>query len=147
MTTVEADRDALDVAWDIETLLPAPGDAGIDELLDRADASASELEGKRGTIAAMSSAQLAELMRALAEVGELVGRAGNYAQLAFSVDTDDPANGARMMKVEERATAINTRLLWFELEWAELDDDTAESLLADPALEFAAYHLRSQRRY
>ena len=147
MTTVEADRDALDVAWDIETLLPEPGDAGIDALLDRAESRATELETKRGTVVSMTSAELAGLMHGLAEIGELVGRAGNYVQLAFSVDTDNPANGARMMKVEERATAINTRLLWFELEWAELDDDAAEALLADPALEFAAYHLRSQRRY
>src|SRR3954467_12578806 len=98
MTTVEADRDALDVAWNIETLLPAPGDAGIDDLLERAETRATELEAKRGTVASMNSAQLAELMRGLAEIGELVGRAGNYVQLAFSVDTDEPANGARMMK-------------------------------------------------
>ncbi len=147
MTTVEADRDALGVAWDIETLLPEPGDAGVDGLLDRAEARATEIEARRGAVASMTSAQLAELMRGLADIGELVGRAGNYAQLAFSVDTEDPANGARMMKVEERATSINTRLLWFELEWAALDDAKVNELLADPVLEFAAHHLRSQRRY
>jgi oligoendopeptidase F len=147
MTTVEADRDALDVAWEIDTLLPEPGDAGIDALLDQADARAADVEARRGTVATMTSAQLVDVMKALGDIGELVGRVGNYVQLAFSVDTDDPANGARMMRVEERATAINTRLLWFELEWAALDDEQAEALLADPALEFAAYHLRSQRRY
>src|ERR1700759_2134994 len=100
MTTVEADRDALGVAWNIETLLPEPGDTGIDDLLDRADARAGELEAQRGTVASMTSAQLVEFMHGLAEIGELVGRAGNYVQLAFSVDTEDPANGARMMKGE-----------------------------------------------
>ena len=34
-----------------------------------------------------------------------------------------PARGARMQTVEERATVIGTKLLFFELEWAELDDD------------------------
>ncbi len=147
MTTVEADRDALDVAWEIETLLPEPGDAGIAALLDAADQKAGELEAQRGSVASMSSATLAEFMRGLAEIGELIGRAGNYTQLAFAVDTDDPENGARMMKVEERATALSTRLLWFELEWAALDDEKAEAFMADAALGFAAYHLRSQRRY
>ncbi|HEY3832927.1 MAG TPA: M3 family oligoendopeptidase [Acidimicrobiia bacterium] len=147
MTTVEADRDALGVAWNIETLLPEPGESGVDDLLDRTEARAAELEPRRGTLASITSAELVEIMHTLADIGDLIGRAGNYAQLAFSVDTDDPANGALMMKVQERATIINTRLLWFELEWAALDDATADALLADTALEFAAHYLRSQRRY
>jgi oligoendopeptidase F len=47
----------------------------------------------------------------------------------------------------ERATAIQTRLLFFELEWAALDDETAEALLATPGLEFCEHHLRNERRY
>ena len=35
---------------------------------------------------------------------ELVGRAGTYAILRFAVDTADPANGALLARVQERAT-------------------------------------------
>ncbi len=38
-------------------------------------------------------------------------------------------------------------MLFFELEWAALDADRAELLLADPALEFCAHYLRGVRRY
>ena len=47
----------------------------------------------------------------------------------------------------ERATAIQTQLLFFDLEWAALDDERAEELLATPGLEFAEHHLRNERRY
>ncbi len=143
----ETDRLALDVSWNIETLLPQPGDAGVDALLDTAAATGERLAAQRGTVADMTSAQLAAFMQGLAEIGETIGRVGNYAHLAFATDTEAPEHGARLMKVEERSTAINTQLLWFELEWAELTDERVDALLRDPALDFAAHHLRSQRRY
>ena len=43
-------------------------------------------------------------MHGLAEVLDLIGRAGSYAGLDFATDTTDPARGARMQRVEERAT-------------------------------------------
>ncbi len=39
-----------------------------------------------------------------------------------------------MQRVEERATQIGTKLLFFELEWAELPDERVEALLADERL-------------
>ncbi len=38
----------------------------------------------------LDAAALAELMHALGEITELIGRAGSYAGLRFSIDTHDP---------------------------------------------------------
>ena len=81
-------------------------------------------------------------MNRLAEISELAGRAGNYAQLRFAADTEDPANGALVQMVGERGTAIQTRLLFFELEWVEVPDERAEELLATDGLDFARHYLR-----
>ena len=81
-------------------------------------------------------------MRELGEIQELVGRAGTYAGLRFSVDTADPAAGALMQEVQERGTEIETTLLFFELEWAALADERADALLDDERLSFCAHHLR-----
>jgi oligoendopeptidase F len=86
-------------------------------------------------------------MRELGELSELVGRAGSYAQLRFSVDTQDPKNGALIARVTEKATAIETQLVFFELEWAALDDGKAEELLAHEGLHFARHYLSNARRY
>ena len=67
--------------------------------------------------------------------------------LRFSVDTADPANGALLQRVQERGTAIETQLLFFDLEWAELSDERAEELLAADGLDRARHHLRTARRY
>ncbi len=147
MTATDADLTAADVVWDLGPLLPEPSDRGLTELLDAADARTEALARTRGHVAELDADGLAEFMNGLAEVLDLVGRAGSYAGLDFATDTTDPARGARMQRVEERATVINTKLLFFELEWAELPDEQVERLLADERLSVARHYLRSERRY
>ena len=86
-------------------------------------------------------------MEELAAIHDLIGRAGSFASLRFSTDTADPARGALLQLVQERATEIETKLLFFELEWAALDDDRAEELLTGDRVAFARHYLRSVRRY
>jgi len=147
MTATDADLTAADVVWDLGPLLPEPSDRGLTELLDAADARTEALARTRGRVAKLDADGLAEFMNGLAEVLDLVGRAGSYAGLDFATDTTDPARGARMQRVEERATVINTKLLFFELEWAELPDEQVERLLVDEQLSMARHYLRSERRY
>ncbi len=146
--------DVSTVVWDLSDLLAGWGtgasgaaEAAVAELLDEADAIASELAGARGTVATMDAAALAAHLQRVAEMHELVGRAGAYASLRFATDTTDAARGALLQKVQERSTAMATRLLWFDLEWAALDDDAVAALLADPVLGFARHHLEAERRY
>jgi oligoendopeptidase F len=65
--------------------------------------------------------------------------------LAFSTATDDPARGAAMAAAQERSTAIGTKLIFFDLEWAAVDDDHAARVLADPQLDFCRHHLENLR--
>ena len=144
LTPEQVDLTAADVAWDLEPLLDGHS---VDDLLDRAEGVADQLANLRGTIAEMSAGALADAMHLSAELEDLQGRAGYYAMLRFSEDTQDPERGAEMMKVQERGTAIAAKLVFLELEWAALPDERVDELLADPVLDFCAHHLRSARRY
>src|SRR4051812_38175789 len=142
------DTDLLEVAWDLEPLLDGAGTgaAGVEALLDeataRADAFAAAYAGK---VAELDSPGLAQAMRELADLQELIGRAGSYAKLNSSTATADPERGALMQLVQERATQLETKLIFFELEWAALDDDRAEALLTADGLDFCRHYLRSAR--
>jgi len=149
MTAIDPDIDPADltaaaVAWDLDPLL---GGVDLDTLLDRAEALAVALEAEREAVPGFDADALCSFMGRMADLQALVGRAGNWASLRFAVDSDDPANGALVQKVQERATAIGNRLIFFELLWAELPDDRVEALLADERLRFCAHYLRSARRY
>ncbi len=145
-----ADPELLETEWDLAPLLDGAGDdrAGAERMLDQARERSSRFaQAHSGKVAELDQAGLHDAMRELETINELIGRVGSYAGLRFAVDTADPANGALLQLVQERATEIETLLLFFELEWAALDDDQAEHLLADPALDFCRHHLRSVRRY
>ena len=124
--------------------VPRGVDALLDEAQRRADAFA---DAHAGRVAELDGAGLVTAMTALAELQDVLGRAGSYAALNFSTATADPARGALLQKVQERGTQIETRLLFFELEWAALEDERAEELLATEGLDFARHHLRTARRY
>src|SRR5215212_10227804 len=100
-----------------------------------------------GRVAELDGPGLAEAMRELGDLQDLVARAGSFSGLHFSTDTADPARGALYQRVQERATPIETKLLFFELEWAATDDARADELLATEGLEFCRHHLRTSRRY
>jgi len=147
VTTTDSDLRAADVAWDVEPLVDGRGEAGVDAFLDDAAQRAASFARFRGRVASLDAVGLAEAVHELAELSEIMGKAGSYAGLRFAVDVTDPPRGALLARVEERATAITNDLLFFELEWAELPDGQVASLIDDDRLAFCRHYLASARRY
>ena len=141
-----------EVTWQLDDLLAGESledpQAAVISLLEQADeaaeAFAADYEGK---VSGLDSDGLRLAMEKLAAISDLAGRALNYAHLRFAADTADPANGALLQMGSEKATAIQTRLIFFELEWAALEDDQAEAMLAGDGLDFCEHYLRNERRY
>jgi oligoendopeptidase F len=137
-----------DVAWDLDPLVDGEGEPGADRLLNEAqERSATFAERHQGKVAEIDGPGLAGAVAELQAISELVGKAATYAMLRFATDTAEPRNGALLQRVQEQATVVETRLLFFELEWAELDDARVEELLQADGLDTARHYLRTIRRY
>jgi oligoendopeptidase F len=137
-----------DVSWDLSPLVHGEDDAGADRLLDEAAKRAQAFaDSYAGRIGQLDPARFAAAVGELQEITELASRAANYAMLRFSIDTADPVLGALLQRVQEKSTQIDTTLLFFELEWAALEDERADELLAAEGLDTARHSLRSARRY
>ena len=147
MSTIDADTTAdltaADVAWDIDTILP--DGASPSDLFDQADAIADGLTALRGRVGELDATELASAMHTIAELQDLVARVSYHAMLAFTTATDDPARGAAMAAAQERSTAIATKLIFFDLEWASADDAHVAEVLADAQLDFCRHHLENLR--
>jgi len=143
-----ADPELLKTEWDLAPLVDGDEEAGVDRELDEArDRARAFADAYKDKVAEIDGQVLVDAMAELAEINELIGRAGSFASLHFSTDTADPQRGALLQKVQERATELETMLLFFELEWAALDHEHAERLLATDGLGFCRHYLRSARRY
>ncbi len=143
-----ADEKLAAANWDLEPLVdnrgPEAVQAMLEEARERAEAFAARYKGR---VHELDVAELAEAMEELGAMHDLGGRAGSYAMLSYSLDTADPERGARMQKARELGAAIETQLLFFDLEWNLVPDERAGELLEAPELGFCAQHLRNLRRY
>jgi oligoendopeptidase F len=143
-----ADPELLQTEWDLAPLVDGDPQGGVDrELAEARDRAGAFAERYAGEVADLAGDGLREAMLELATINELIGKAASYASLRFATDTADPARGALLQRMQERATEIETILLFFELEWAALDDSRAEELLRADGLDFCRHYLRSARRY
>jgi oligoendopeptidase F len=149
MATAEVTDEALaDARWDVEPLVDGGGPdralAMLDEAKRRADRFAEAYKGK---VAGLDASEIATAMRELEEILDLVGRAGSYAALRYAIDTQDPERGSLLQQVQERGAAIETALLFYDLEWNELDDERADELIGSDEIERWRHHLRTLRRF
>jgi len=146
MSTTAQPGGAESVAWDLEPLVDGQGADGAKKLLDEADQLSEALaSAARGRLADCTPEEFADWITRSATIGELVNRAHAFAALGFSTNTADPERGALMALMQERATAIGTKLLFLELEWAALDDARAEALANGEGLDKARHWLETLR--
>lgn len=134
-----------DVRFDHSGLLSELSVSTADGLLDRAEELAMSFERHRETLPTIEPTAFGELLRELAVIFELLERAGASVYLDYAVDVTVPASGAALAKLQERSTAIGNRLVFFELEWAGLEEARAETLANDTASEFCRHWLKTKR--
>ncbi len=135
----EDDLGALPV-WDLSDLYPsmnAPEVAG--DLQRGAEASQAFEARYKGQLKALAEtpeggAALAEAVREFERIDEILGRLGSFAGLIYSGDTSDAARAKFYGDLQDKLTAISTKLLFFPLELNRLDDATLETALKDPSL-------------
>ncbi len=121
------------VRWTLADLYATEADLDTD--LEATEAEAASLaERYRGRFADLDAAALAAALGEIAAVHDRAGRAYTYAYLAWSTDTEDPARGALLQRVREAYTRVGQDLLFVDVEWAGLEPDRAERLIATPEL-------------
>ncbi len=147
MATTEV-TGAEEVGWDLSDLFEGIDDPGIDAAVAQAEADAARFrERYHGQVASLGAADLAEAVSEHERIESAAVRALTFAHLVFATNMADPARGALVARLGEKAAALETQLLFFALEWAAVPDETADRLLEDPALDHWRHHLRSLRKF
>ena len=86
------------------------------------------LDGAKG------GAALAEAVRAFESLNDLMGRIVSYASLLYAADTSDPKRQKFFGDIQEKITAISSKLLFFPLELNRLDDAKLETAMSKSEL-------------
>jgi oligoendopeptidase F len=137
------------VSWDLGDLYANVDDAGIlrdlGTALGRAQAFEAAYRGKINSNGGPTPELLLAAVRELESLSEQMDKPAVYASLVHAAKTDDPRHGALLSKTREQRTAINKHLIFFDLEWVQLPDAPARTLLQSPLLEKYRHYLEYKR--
>lgn len=139
------------VSWNLADLYRGVDDPQINEDLATALRRAQAFEASyRGQIQ-VEGGPLAELLLAalqeLESLSEQMDKPAVYAGLVHAAKTDDARHGALLTRTREQRIAINKHLIFFDLEWVKLADETVRALLALPTLAKYRHYLEHKRAW
>ncbi len=141
---------AAGIVWDLSELYSSPQDPAIEQSFNDAMAAAERFaQTYRGTIARPEGPDPEQFRAALEEleaIYDLTYRPAVYAMLLFNADTSKPEHRELQQRAEQRMTQVMNSLIFFNLEWLSLDDETAQKSLDNPILQPYHHFLSAARK-
>ncbi|HEX2930436.1 MAG TPA: hypothetical protein VHV54_12010, partial [Candidatus Binatia bacterium] len=146
-----ATNSAAGIQWDLSDLYASHADPRIETTLKdchaRAELFARQFRPQMEQPTTLTPATLVQALEELEGIYEALGRVGSYAGLIYAADTANPDYQDLEQRVEQKSTEIRNKLIFFELQWLKLDDQTVNRIIADPLLQSYQHYLANLRRY
>jgi oligoendopeptidase F len=131
--------------WDLSHLSEDPVQR-FETLLGEIESKVAQFEAARAQLSPTMAASIFHPLLALSEdIAAASSRISAYAYLWFSENTKHLAARSFKTKVEERLTALQNRLVFFDLWWQGVDGENARRLMAGTGT--LRYHLETIRRF
>ena len=136
-----------DVTWNMEDLYDSPDDELLADDLDLCMQEAELVAENQGRLAELEVQAFARLVRRIERIHINLARRETFAFLYFATRVNDSKAGALLQKCREESSRVQRMLVFFDLEWAQMDKEKAGKFLT--AEETATYHhyLSRLRRY
>jgi len=142
------DLGAAGVLWNLGDLYQDGGDPALDADAQWCVAEAAAVRSRfRSRVAVLDAGELLGLVERLESLDARLSRLGTFAFLNFTTCMENSGAGALLQRMEELASQCKKEVVFFELEWNGLADDTAARLLAAPELAGYRHYLEALRRY
>lgn len=131
--------------WDLSHLAEDPI-RRFETLAGAIESKVVQFESARAQLSpTMSTSTFHSLLTLSEDIAAESSRLSAYAYLWFSENTKDLAARSFKTKVEERLTALHNRLVFFDLWWQSVDENTARQLMNGTGT--LRYHLETIRRF
>ena len=139
---------AENITWDLSDLYKSPEDPALksdkESVLKEADKFA---EKYRGEISSITAGKFAEALNEYENIIQKAGKIGAYSHLIWSTNTEDPKLGKLLQEASELGSDLSQKLVFFDIEWLNLDDKKAQKWIASDELAKWKHYLETSRRY
>src|SRR5579864_99898 len=139
---------AENVRWDLSDLFASPDDPEIESWLAHDIESAISFEKNyKGRVATLEPKDFVAMMRELADQEESAAKPEVYAYMLHSQDTQDHAAGRLLARVREASAERSSHMVFFTLELAQVSDEQAKMLYADPEAAKYRHFVEEARKF
>lgn len=139
---------AENIQWDLSDLYASIDDTALEDDRNRVRNMASQfVSSYKDKVTDFDEQHMKQALQDYEEILELLGKIGSYAQLTWSTDTTNPEYGKLVQETNELSSEIHQKLVFFDVEWLDMDDKKAESLIESEELDHYRHHLETSRRY
>lgn len=130
--TIESDRPAVGIRWNLSDVLPATsGKIFQSTVLDPLESMVVEFENSRPHLSeSISTDRFKIFLKDYESISRLMAKLGSFAYMYFSQDTKSQDARAFKSRVEEIEADAANRILFFELWWKSLDEKRSSDLIA-----------------
>ncbi|MFW6176244.1 MAG: M3 family oligoendopeptidase [Thermoplasmatota archaeon] len=138
------------IEWNLEDLYEGPEDERLEKDFKTVVKRAEEFRDRyRGKIedCELSPSEFKEAMDEYEGIYEQIGKVSSFANLYYSLDTQDPDRGALLQKSQKKRSEVKNQLVFFELEWQNIGEEKAKEYMESEELEKYKNYLRHWRRY
>jgi oligoendopeptidase F len=132
--------------WSLKDLLAEPVDQTVEQYLSQLEQAVSDLEAMRRELTPqISGGTFTKVLILIESVNTLMRRLEAYSYLWLSEDTQNEAALNLRDRLDQSLTSLGNRVLFFEIWFKDLPDESAQSLIAQSG--DLKYYLESIRRF
>ena len=145
---VKEKTGAENVQWDLSDLYNSIDDPALENDKKKVVEQAAEFASTyKENVADLDEEGMKQALQEYEELIETVGKIGSYAHLIWSTNTNKPEYGKLKQEASELSSKIHQKLVFFDVEWLNMDDEEAQKLIESDELEGYKHYLETSRRY
>lgn len=139
---------AENVRWDLSDLYDSIDDPALNKdkelVRKQTDAFSSSYKGR---VKDFDAGKMLQALEEYEKLLETVGKIGSFARLIWSTNTTNPKYGKLVQEANELSSEIHQKLVFFDVEWLDMEDAQAQKLIDDDRLSGYRHYLETLRRY
>ena len=137
-----------EIFWDLTPFYLNTHDTAIERDIETINNKVSSFSlNYKGKIKKIDSNDIFLLTSEVEEIYQKISRINSFASLNFVTQSDNAEAGAFLQKIQEKTSLWQKELIFFDLEWADLDDDLAKYILDQSIIRKYRHHLEKLRKY
>ncbi len=144
----EETSGAENITWDLSDLYSGLDDPQLSEDREWVRQEADRFaEQYKGSVTELSPSSFKEALQKYEEILETLHGIGAFSHLKWTTNTEDASFGKLVQEASELSSEINQKLVFFNVEWLQMEEDDARQIIEDEQLKNYRHHLETSRQY